>query len=804
MQEATIQGQRERMRLEMVLDSIAEGVISMNGLGVIETFNPAAEQLFGYLENEMIGKNASVLFAKPHDYKYLISYMTNGAAKVIGLNRELEGLHCDGQSFPMELNVSQSDHSKTASFTAVVRNISERKKYIAELQKARQMAEAASRVKSDFLANMSHEIRTPMNGVIGMIDVLHQTSLKGYQVEMVELIQESATSLLGILNDILDLSKIEAGKLDIISEPFDPEESLELVCHMLNRFAEKAEVALTIYADPRLPHAILGDNVRFRQILVNLVGNAIKFTGKVDRFRQVSVSIVLNNLVSEKVAMDIVVTDNGIGMNEAVMARIFNNFEQAEQSIGQKYGGTGLGLSITRRLVTMMGGDIRVASQPGLGSTFRVRLALPVAPPGSIETPRTADVSGIQCLVMGRGKGLATDLAYYLECAGACVERRENREAARSWIASAKPSGSWVLVLDAGETHISEEQVKAEVDMWPDLDANILAVIIERGGRKTLRKLGENSFMIDGNVLTRRVFLRAIAVAAGREPMVESRQTADSPGADKAPLAPSRTEALSQGRLVLVAEDNETNQKVLQQQLALLGVTADMVNNGQQALERFREDHYGLLLTDLHMPDLDGYGLVEAIREEERAGERIPVIAFTANAQPGERERCIALGMDDYLAKPARLDEIRKMLDQWLPPVSFTGSDILASQMVDGRALAAPINLSVLMEMVGSDAADIRDLLCVFQQTLNEVAEAIQQARELGDMPGVRNQAHKLKSSARTVGAEQLADLCAKLEQAAREGNSSTVDWLLAAFVAARKAVSSYLDSRLAEGAEHE
>jgi PAS domain S-box-containing protein len=660
-----------------------------------------------------------------------------------------------------------------------------------ELEQARREADDASRAKSDFLAAMSHEIRTPLNGVVGMVDVLHQTSLKGYQVDMVDLIRESAMSLLGIIDDILDFSKIEAGRLEIESAPMSVADVVEKACGLLDHLAARKGVELTLFIDPAIPETVLGDALRLRQVLLNITNNAIKFSSGQPRPGHVSVRAVLADSGPEQVTVEFRVADDGIGMDEEAQARLFTSFTQADVSTTRRFGGTGLGLAISRDLVELMGGEIAVRSEPDTGSTFSVRMRFGPLPVKSDAADTVVDLSGLSCLVLGDDEGLGDDLAVYLTYGGALVARAPDLGAARKLIASLPP-GLWLFVIDAGHDAPPVEELRAACRTRPGLDPHFVVVehghhepgvephfvVIKRGRRRRGRVETVDMVTLDGDVMHRRSFLRAVAIAAGRARAEEM----PLPGkTEVAPPRPSREEARQRGRLILVAEDNETNQKVILQQLGLFGYTADVVGDGCAALERWRSGDYALLLSDLHMPNMDGYQLTAAIRAGEAGTRRIPIIALTANALKSEAEHCRAAGMDDYLSKPARLADLKAVLEKWLPTAAELSPDLPDVPVRQGTA-AGTVDVGVLKALVGDDPAVIRELLHDFRVGAATSAAELRAACANGQVAQAGALLHKLKSSARSVGALALGELCAEMERACEAGDTNALTALLPVF----------------------
>lgn len=480
----------------------------------------------------LFSNGSSAQRALYEDFSRLNNELTNAQRDLVRKNVELVGLNQEkAEALRQALAAAAALQESEQRYRVLNAELEDRvTARTIELDRARKEAERANRAKSEFLAMMSHEIRTPMNGVIGMLDILGQSKLSSSEDEMVKLAQKSACSLLEILEDLLDFSQADVGTLQLIREPMQLAEVVVGVCKMSNGAAASRGVNLTVSVDPNLPVSVLGDKARFRQILVNLIANAIKFSKVGDQDAKVSVRATAAERQGNAVTIDLIVTDNGIGMSAETIAKLFTPFSQADTTITRRHGGTGIGLAIADKLARLMGGRISVQSELGSGSTFIAHLRF-----DTVLADR--NVEGRYGLLGNQGAGTAV----------------------------------------------------------------------------------------------------------------------------RAP--PTREDAKRQGRLILVAEDNEFNRIVIKQQLRLLGFAADIAADGREALEKWRSGDFGLVLTDLHMPEMDGYALAASIRAEEGPGRRTPIVALTANALHNEEARCLAVGMDAYLTKPAGMARLKETLE---------------------------------------------------------------------------------------------------------------------------------------------
>jgi PAS domain S-box-containing protein len=650
-----------------------------------------------------------------------------------------------------------------------------------QLEQAKSDAEQASRAKSAFLATMSHEIRTPMNGVIGMADVLAHSHLSEHQTELVNTIRESATALLRIIDDILDFSKIEAGRLEIDRAPVCVTDLVEGLCNSLVPVAARRAVDLSLFVSPEIPERVLSDDMRLRQVLYNLVGNAIKFSGGRPQQRgRVSVRVEVAGTAPLRLAFT--VSDDGIGMAPETLDNLFTPFAQADITTTRRFGGTGLGLAICKRLVDLMQGEMAVTSRIGEGSIFTVSVPFEVA----AEQPARIlpDLSGLHCIVVESTGFNANDLAIYLEHAGAQVHLAADAAAA------AQVAVSLTAPVVAIQGSVRERREAALNEALASLP-NLRRLLISRGRRRRARLDTPDTVSLDGDALRRQAFLRAVAVAAGRASpeILHPRAAEELPGALARP--PSIAKARAQGTLILVAEDDEINQKVILQQLGLLGYAAEIAGNGREALRMWRAGHYALLLTDLHMPEMDGYTLADTIRREEAGGTRMPILALTANALRGEANRARAAGMDEYLTKPVQLQLLQAALQQWLPRASGeTGSGTRPEEPSGGHAECV-VDVGVLQGLVGDEPATVREFLCDYLASAKHLSSELRTACAMGNTHEVAAIAHKLKSSSRAVGAIELGDRCAELENAGKAGNRASIAQSMTRFEAALAGVEA-------------
>ena len=826
---------RAEEKFRLVVEAAPSGMIMIDQQGMIVLANHLVTQLFGYSRQELLGQSIDMLvperFRTQHP-GHRTAFFAQPKPRAMGSGRDLFGLRKDGSEFPVELGLNPLSTNEGAFVLASVVDITQRKKTEAvisqttrileqqnqELAVTRDEALAAARSKSAFLATMSHEIRTPLNGVIGMTNLLLDTGLDPDQQEMVETVKNSGEFLLTIINDILDFSKIDAGKLNLEEIDFHIRKAVDEVVDILREQAHKKNIELISLIYATTPLQLRGDPGRIRQILFNLLGNAIKFT----QAGEIVVDVSVMGTSPDATTLRFAVTDMGIGISPEAQEGLFESFTQADSSTTRKFGGTGLGLAICKQLVTLMDGEIGVISEKGHGSTFWFTIPLGHAS-SSIPTkiPHTTLTDRRVCIIESNDT-IRYVLRHYVQSWGMNCEvaRNGNEGLALLQQRATEAQPFDVAILDhtlLGTIQEDGLSLAKHIRQHPKISQIpliLLTALGKRGEGKLAQEAGFNGYLT--KPISYQQLQQCLQMILG-----DARQNPSSTNSQSSTLITRHTVEEAQAQIqahILLAEDNVVNQKVAVRILQKLGYRIDVVENGQEALAAVDRTSYDLVLMDCHMPVMDGLEATRKIREVESVnrkalgvrGEapetdlsetsnslvltsdysRVPIIALTANALSGDREICLEAGMDDFLSKPVKIEDLRTMITKWVsqPGENNPMDKLLGTKPQENSSQLPPsLDKNVLHDLKAlggeEDPEFFTTLVDQFLEDLPRHLENIQLAVKHQDAAALIKAAHTCKGSSRSIGATCLADISYALELMGRAGtmtdtNAKFEEWV--------------------------
>jgi len=752
--------------LATIVEQSSEAIWTKDLGGVITSWNSGAAAMFGYPPAEALGRSLNVGESTPQEEEVRTRRLLSGEK----FSYESRALTRSGT--PIEIQVAVAplvdDANQCIGKIAVARDVTQHKRSEEALRLAREAAEAANHAKSSFLARMSHEIRTPMNGVLGMTELLLETGLSSTQRKYAETVQRSGKNLLAIINDLLDFSRIEAGKLELENVDMDLRRTVEDVVELLAERAHSKGLELACSIPANLPTYVKGDPLRLAQILTNLVGNAIKFTEQ----GAVVVRVAGVDETPKNVTMRFEVSDTGIGIRPEAQSRIFEEFSQADGSTTRKHGGSGLGLAISKQLVEMMGGSIHFQSAPGAGSTFFFTITFEKQAQPHVDE-RMASIgllSGVRALVVESSAIHRGILQVQMSNWEMTIRLAETpKQAIELLVEAASRSVPYdIAVIDVGVPGVDALDLVRTIRRRPET-ASVRLVMLSRrhSDIQSAMDAGCDACLVKP-VRQTMLYECLVNVMAGRAqdtvalPLASDRSSTAAPG--------------SRGNVLLV-EDNLINQQVALGILQIQGYAVTVVNNGREALDAYAQSPFDAILMDCHMPEMDGFEATKEIRAREAAsgGKRVPIIALTANAMAHDREQCLNAGMDDHLSKPFGMQSMQDMLERWMPQA--TGAQSEAAELAAlATAKAAEVLDRQVIDQLGKVLTNGKPemLVRVMQLYLAESPKLVQKLKEAADASDALQMArlaHSLKSCSANVGAKVLGRYCDEIETAARRGD---------------------------------
>ena len=809
---------RQKQFSDSLVSTSPTAIVVLDSSENIISYNPSFERLFGYSNDEITGKNIDELITTPESAQDASEYTRqamSGVVHFISQRRRKDNSLIDVEIFGVPIIVDDKKNGALAIYHD-----------ISELIRAQREAEQASVAKSEFLANMSHEIRTPMNGVIGMLELALDTSLTAEQKDYLQTSLQSAETLLSIINDILDFSKIESGKFELEQIDFNLRNTVEDVAYTLANRAQEKGLELACLINPDLVTDLRGDPNRLRQVLVNLIGNAIKFT----HHGEIVVHVEPVRDTETHATINIAIQDTGIGIPVDRQAAIFERFTQADGSTTRTFGGTGLGLTITKMIVDAMGGKIGLNSTPGVGSSFWIEITLKKQPaskrgiaPLMLEA---VEVRNMHILGVDDNQTNRLVLTRMVEGFGCRIELAATGAKALEMLRTAARAGDpyRIVLLDMQMPGMDGEQTTRAIKSDPSIKNTkiiILTSMGQRGDAVRLETLGCSGYLL--KPVKQQMLREAIIAVLGRKEEIQS-------GLITRHII---NEQKRYGQHILLAEDNPINQKLAVTLLQKAGFSVDAVENGIQAVARIKSDTYNAVLMDVQMPEMDGFEATKSIREwEKSSNQHIPIIAMTAHAMQGDRERCLEAGMDDYITKPIEPSVLFSVLDRWaqsdsqdefktLEPIAdYTTNENLISDDWDdglfGESLesrvdvestsipetesatpfqALPMNLEIALFRFGNDRAFLQEMSKEFMIGLPDRVKEIKSARQDEDTNRLSRLSHNLKGTALNFSANSLADVAAKLELCGTKENMTKSASLVDKLDLEAQRLKAYLDS---------